>query len=114
MKMLRLSWVMGLFTSLAMWAAPSPIYENYGAVTNVPQIDALAFANYGQFGVGSLLPYETQNTLYFTNKGIMQGNPGFRLEHVTDNGVRGPANVFFNDNGAAIRASESIFIAGCG
>ncbi len=108
MKMLRLSWAVVLASGLAAWATPIPLYENSGAVTNVPQVDALAFVNYGTFGVGTQLPFETQNTFNFTNRGLMIGNPGFRLEHVTDAGVRTPANYFINDNGATIQGVEPL------
>src|ERR1051326_2985802 len=30
---------------------PIPLYQNFGTLTNVPTIDALAFANYGSFDV---------------------------------------------------------------
>ena len=116
MKMLRMMGMVSLLGGFTGLAGPSPIYENYGAVTNVPQVDAIAFANYGVFSVSSLLPYETQNTLYFTNRGFMVGNPGFRLENVSDGGVRQPANIFFNDTGATIRGEESfgVIIGGGG
>jgi hypothetical protein len=116
MKMLRLIWAMAMASGFAAMAAPSPIYENYGVVTNVPQVDAVTFVNYGVFSVSSQLPYETQNTLNFTNRGIMQGNPGFRLENVSSTGVRRPANIFFNDLGSTIRGEESfgVIIGGGG
>jgi len=88
------------------WAAPSARYENFGTVTNVPQIDATVFANYGQFDVGSLLPYATQNTLFYTNRGVMTSSPGFRFETVNDAGNRRWASSFYNANGASIIGSE--------
>jgi hypothetical protein len=50
-----------------------------------PQIDAVAWHNRTVFGVtnftsfASPLPYETQNTEFFTNSGSMFGDPGFRF-----------------------------------
>ena len=43
----------------------------FGAVTEAPQIDAVAFANYGDFSVFSALPFDFQNTRFFTNRGTI-------------------------------------------
>jgi hypothetical protein len=115
MKKLRIWLVLAVAPCLGAAAATSPIYENYGTVTNVPQVDATAFANYGYFGVSSTLPWETQNTRYFTNRGTMQASPGFRFEYVTSDGVRSPAEVFVNDVGGSIAGfdpSGTIIIGG--
>lgn len=84
--------------------AASALYLNKGTVTNLfaPIIDAVAFVNEGDFTVSTLLPFETSNTLVFTNKGIMNGTPGFRLETVSLGTVRTPASVVYNDFGATI------------
>ena len=57
---------------------PIPLYENFGVVNEFPspQIDALAFANYGTFSVSTILPYDFQDTFNFTNTGTMLGIPG--------------------------------------
>ena len=55
-----------------------PLYENFGTLTDVPQIDAISFANYGTFSVSTVLPYDFQDTLNFTNMAEMSGSPGFR------------------------------------
>ena len=87
--------------------ASTPLFENFGTLTNVPQLDTTAFANYGDFNVNTLIPYETQNTLYFTNTGRMIGNPGFRFENITANSVRTPAASFFNGLDARIAANDA-------
>ena len=54
--------------------ATSPRYENFGTVDteNPPQIDAVEFVNQGVFSVNTFHPYDTQNTLYYTNRGTMR------------------------------------------
>lgn len=91
----------------AVFGASTPLFENFGTLTNVPQLDAAAFANYGDFNVNTLVPYETQNTRYFTNTGRMIGNPGFRFETITANSVRSPAVSFFNGLDARIVANDA-------
>lgn len=83
----------------ANWAAPSPLYENTG-VTSAPMIDAVTFLNRGVFQVSANdVPYETQNTLYYTNfsGAIIQGGGGFRFDLMPENGFRRPAASFHND-----------------
>src|SRR5712692_9324667 len=77
MKRLSLSISIGLAVAplTGAVAQPIPLYENFGVISAPPQIDALAFANYGTFSVSTLLPYDFQNTLNFTNTGTMLGSP---------------------------------------
>jgi hypothetical protein len=97
-----------LVASPALRAQPIPLYENFGTVTfgeTAPQIDALAFANYGSFNVVSgvgLVPYDFQNTRYYTNRGTMQGSPGFRFDTAYSKGERVPALNFENQSGGTI------------
>jgi hypothetical protein len=95
----------GLMTG-AVWAGPNtiPLYINYSSVTNVPQIDAEAFANWGDFFVSSTLPYDFMNVLVYTNRGTMAALPGFHFDHVDDLGNRSPAESFLNDLNASIQA----------
>ena len=89
-------------------AQPDELYENYGFIdqgSEVP-INAKAFANYGSFTVFGALPFDTQNTLNFTNTGVMNGGIGFRFDHVADNGRRSLANNFLNAAGAEINATS--------
>jgi hypothetical protein len=103
-----------LLASLSKVQAVDPVFENFGTLTNVPQIDATTFINHGLFSVSSTLPYETQNTLHFNNYGTMTGNPGFRLDFATaGGGLRRPASDFFNGLDSQITAgSASIFLPG--
>ena len=87
-------------------AAPAAIYENYGEVTVPPQIDAIAFANYGDFSVFTSLPFDFQNTLYFTNRGTISGSPGFRFANGATVGAFTPAKTFLNDVGGTITAED--------
>jgi hypothetical protein len=91
-------------------AQPIPLYENYGNVTFSqipPQIDALAFANYGNFNIftPSLLPFDFQNTLYFTNRGSMVGDYGLQFDTAYSEGSRKPALNFENQRGGTISGS---------
>src|SRR5437667_4586996 len=120
--LLALALVLGLRTLVS--AQTVPLYENFGSViyryddlnNTPPQIDALAFANYGSFVITNLLnlsqlgfsispviPYEPNNTLNFTNRGTMRSLFGFRFDHATLSG-RGQASNFINANGAVIDA----------
>jgi hypothetical protein len=89
-------------------AQPIPLYENWGTVTfgeTAPQIDALAFANYGTFNIfagSGLVPYDFQNTLHYTNRGVMQASPGFRFDTSYSKGSRVPALSFHNESGSTI------------
>lgn len=76
-----------------------PIFINPGQVnfTNPPQINATAFLNLGTFGVQTILPFDFQNTLYYTNRGTVVGAPGFRFDYTDDFGVRRPAANFVNE-----------------
>lgn len=83
-----------------------PLYENYGVLTNSPQVDAVAFANYGAFSVEGNLLYDFLNTQYYTNRGVLYGAPGFRFDYSDSNGARHPAKVFVNQAGATVYASD--------
>jgi len=84
-----------------------PLYENWGTVTNVPQIDAVAFANYGGFSVSSTLLYSYLNTQYYTNRGIMFADPGYRFDYSDGLGNRNPASVFYQRAGAIISVDST-------
>jgi len=78
------------------------IYHNIGTVNcdAAPQIDAQVFVNDGSFcalpitgalfGANPGIPYTTQNTLWFTNNGLLQSGPGFWLDYVTADGIHHP------------------------
>src|SRR6266511_1282053 len=91
-------------------AGTSPIYENFGFNdfgSTPPQIDALAFANYGTFIVGTFLPYDFQNTIDFTNKGTMLGSSGFQFDTAFSLGPRRMAGSFANFPGATVRSEDA-------
>src|SRR5436190_2845617 len=98
MKRLSLSRGIGLAvaTFTVAVAQPMPIYENFGIISGPPQIDALAFANYGTFNVGTILPFDFQNTLNFTNTGTMTGGAGFQFDTASSTGPRRMAASFVN------------------
>jgi hypothetical protein len=62
-------------------------YINYGTI-DTPQVDATNFDNEGIFTATNpmrfvnLLPYETSDTVNYTNHNTMIGNPGFDFETV--------------------------------
>jgi len=98
----------------AVSAAPSPIYINDGQNPNPVVIDATAFLNTGTFTIGEVtqgffngfqnpvVPYETQNTLYYTNTFRMSAVPGFNFQYINDAGIRRPAAQIYNAPGATI------------
>ena len=85
---------------------PVPLFENFGVITGAPEIDALAFANYGTFSVGTFLPFDFQNTVNFTNTGTMSGSPGFQFDTAFSNHKRQMAGSLFNRTGATITALD--------
>lgn len=97
---------------LSLQSQPDPIYLNRGMVdfSDSPVINALAFANYGSFNVSSGLPFDTMNTLNFTNRGVMSASVGFNFQHIASNGRRSPALNFVNDARAEIVAESGLFI----
>lgn len=102
-----------LMTALNVWSQPVALYENFGNNDfgdNPPQIDALSFANYGTFSVFTLVPYDTQNTLNFTNRGTMIGNPGFEFDTAFTTGARKRAANFVNQRGATVDAGTHLRI----
>jgi hypothetical protein len=90
-------------------AQPLALYENHGTVNDNPQIDAVAFANYGTFSVSSTLPYDFQNTLHFTNIGTMTAFPGFRFANATSLGPAFTSSIdFVNEVGGVVTAGDVI------
>jgi hypothetical protein len=89
-----------LFRGFSTDAATTPVYENRGSV-DTPVIDATVFLNRAVFEANTFdQPYDTQNTLYYTNfaGGTISGSGGFRFEYVNgSNGVRKAASSFVNN-----------------
>ncbi len=77
-------------------AGTLPLYQNNATVDN-PQVDATAFENNGTITTFTTLPYDTANTLFYTNNasGVMTGDVGFRFEFIT-NTFRYPADTVVN------------------
>src|SRR5438093_693890 len=90
MKRSLITGCLSLFSALTV-SAVDPIFFNYTDLisppANAPVINAYAWVNAATFNVttvngsGLPLPYESQNTLFFTNAAgaSMIGNPGFRF-----------------------------------
>ena len=94
-------------------AGPLPLWQNFGLITDAPTINALAFDNRGEIDLTNtteipyVIPYvyETQNTRYFTNRGVMTGTRGFQFDTVRSGKLgmeRVPAQVFINSNNGRI------------
>lgn len=98
--------------------ATDPIYANYGLVTTPPQIDATVFLNAGQFdfttagggiGIGANVPFDTQYTLFYTNRGLMNSPIGWRFDYVTED-ERKPTDWFVNEQAIVAQDSSTISI----
>src|SRR5438309_966048 len=79
MKRLFIVPLLALTLARVASAAPALFYVNDGIVnaTNPPVVDAINFVNNNEFDVFTAMPYRTASTLNFTNRGIMNGSPGF-------------------------------------
>ena len=80
MKRLFVSFVGVLLGFSSSLAATSPRYINNAPLIVPPQIDATEFINRSTFSVTTTLPFQGQHVLYWTNSGVMNGNPGFWFE----------------------------------
>ena len=119
----------GVLLTVNALTATLPIYVNNSPVISppqlAPQIDATIWANRSIFNVttigsfGSPIPYESINTLFFTNaaSGVMNGVPGFRFFQNVG-GQRLPMDTWVNDgfinadnNGAFSSILGLIFIS---
>lgn len=93
-----------MVSGLGASAATVPLYINSSPLNSPPQpspvIDATAFVNQSIFSVttASGLPFQTLNTLFFTNRtaaGQMRLSPGYRFDFFTNN-VRRPMDSWVN------------------
>lgn len=66
--------------NMQVLAGPSEIVTNNGVVS-APQIDAVNVVNYGTFVAAAPQPFETYDTLNFTNSGYMLGMVGWRFNN---------------------------------
>jgi len=99
---------LGLACAIVGRAQTQDLYLNTGVIDEfpAPQIDAYAFANQGIFTVQSILPYDFQNTRYFTNSGIMNGFPGFLFRSASADAGPQPAEVFINEADSSITVNS--------
>jgi len=91
-----------------------PLYIVNGVENKSPpdQIDAFAYANYGQHSVnGFIYPYDFLNTRYFTNRGTMFASPGFRIETASDTEPSRPAAHFLNEVDAVVSVGNYLRIS---
>lgn len=89
--------------------AADSLYENFGNVFDAPVINATNFLNHGSmiFATGTLTPFETFDTLNYTNDGTMISSVGWRFEHTpTYTANRRMANSFVNYNPGTIEAID--------
>lgn len=114
MKRLQV-FLVALFSTIALSSSADTAarYENYSTVTIPPQIDAVEFINHGVFNFSTVLPFDTQNTLYYTNRGEIIGGVGFQFD-LSDGGagVRKPAASFHNRGYIQAEEIGSIFGGG--
>jgi hypothetical protein len=81
-----------------------------GEVVNPPpQVDATNFLNEGTWDISTPAPFETANTLNYTNEGSMVGSVGWSFGLSPANtGPQGMSASFFNDSPATIQANDGL------
>jgi len=101
MKLINKWMILLLASGLTAMAQPQEVFVNKAFVdTDTLPVDAVTFINEGSFTVGGgLMPFDTQNTLNYTNRGVMNSPTGFLFEHINDGGHHSKAENFFNDVG---------------
>jgi hypothetical protein len=106
-QVLRVSAVLGcVLISLAAQAADE-LYINTETVTDPPQIDATSFVNYGTFSFVTVDPFETSDTLYYTNYGNLFAGPGWIFDYAPPvSGVRQMADTFANLNPGVVESFD--------
>jgi hypothetical protein len=104
--------VLGLLGACRPASAADDSYINDSVVNNPPQIDALRFINLGTINISTTDPFETSDTLFYTNSGTMAGAVGWRFDNAPpDNGLRQMADTFVNSAVGTIQAADSTSIA---
>jgi hypothetical protein len=96
-----------LLSPLAVMATVS-ITNFTGTITTPPQVDATSFVNSGTWNIFTFqAPYETANTLNYTNTGTMKGSLGWEFDYgPLPLGGRGMSANFYNDNAGTIQAVD--------
>lgn len=111
----------GMLAAIGLGTMHSMAYVNNAPFSTAlaPNIDDSVFVNENFFRVFTEVPFETQNTLYFTNRGQLIGQPstsfsvnsGFRFEFIDgDTGIRKPAAVIDNQAGASITGTPFVIL----
>jgi hypothetical protein len=119
MKKAIFSWIGSLLTTIAL-SATSALYQNDGVDVSTPTIDALAFVNNGIFIARNLIiPFDTQNTFAFTNRGQLRatsvgpngGVAGFRFEHIDGaTSLRTLASIIDLEPGSSITFGNELYL----
>lgn len=87
--------------------AADAVWDNSGTVTAPPQIDATNFVNSGLINIFTSLPFETSDTLNYTNSGTMIGSPGwFFVTSPSNTGQDRAAANFVNLNDGLVQAQD--------
>jgi hypothetical protein len=77
------SWafLLGLVLSVFAAKATDSLYSNSGTISGIPpNVDATNFYNSGTWNISTATPYETKNTLNYTNAGSMTGSVGWEFD----------------------------------
>ncbi len=105
--------------SLSASGAVTPVFENTGQV-DTPVVDAETVINRGIYNISAFgIPYDTQNTLNFTNLpgAVFTGGDGIQFSLVGDDGIRSPAANFYNAGAIqmnSVAGSFGVLIFGSG
>jgi hypothetical protein len=103
--------VSALLLSPGLLRATDPYWINSGTITSLPQIDASNFVNSGSINIASELPFETSDTINFTNSGTMVSSPGWFFDTAAaSNGPRDMADNFVNLNGGIVQSLDGGFV----
>jgi hypothetical protein len=92
--------------------AGQDFYINNSVVTNPGNLDATNFVNYNSFSSGTFLPYETTDTLNYTNYDTMTGFGGFVFDTLTlgSPGGRSMASSFYNPGSITVGSGVNLLV----
>jgi len=110
------SWafLLGLVLSVFAAKATDSLYSNSGTISGTPpNVDATNFYNSGTWNIFTApLPYQTANTLNYTNVGTMTGSVGWEFDFgsstIAHSFYGGPylSAIFFNGSRGTIQAND--------
>ena len=108
------SWafLLGLVLSVFAAKATDSLYSNSGTISTPIQVDATNFYNSGTWNISTATPYETQNTLNYTNAGSMTGSVGWEFDFgPLPLGGRGLSANFVNNRATAtVQANDGLIL----